>query len=188
MNCVRAEKEVLLNNSTDKQVAHHLSECAECRGIAKALENFISAKPNAEKYNVPKSIDASLTSEAQAFIDERQSGETAAANPMVRPFHTWATIFAYVACFILAAWMLIIVLSSGKQTGKEENAKMVTSSQLSPEIKDWDKLDMSDDFFILNTEIEIDFAALSFAEDREGDVDNSEDQEEYPLGFLDSMI
>lgn len=189
MKCDKVQIEVLQNNTADEELTRHLRECDECRFIAEAMELFITAKPDVNKYKIPKEIDASITSEAKAFIDERTSSRTLLANPMVRPFHTWASVFAYAACFILVAWMLVIALSSGSGNQPEiKTTHVAVNPPLSQEIKDWNNLDMGEDIFILNTEIEINFAALSFFEENEEVESDAKEQEEVKLEIPDLMI
>ena len=190
MDCLRAEKEIILNHTSDRQVAEHLCECEECREIARSLEKLISLQPKVEKYNVPKSLDKSITSEAQAFIKER-TGQFPAVRKedlKVRSFHTRAVVLACVACFIIVASIIIIVLPYGKNSAEAGNSGLTAGSGLSPEARDWDKLDMSDEFFILKAGIEIDFAALSLADEDDESEINNEDIEENPLEFLESTI
>lgn len=177
MKCEKIQKEVFFKNTTDETVATHLLKCDECRGIAESLERFISAKPDVESYKIPKRIDNHITSEARAFIDERNSPVAAGdQNQYINPFHKWASVFAYAACFILVAWMLVITFSDLNRTTLKEagNSSAKTSAMLDQEIKQWDNLDMGEDLFVLNTEIEINFATLSFYNEDEEAIDSEQ--------------
>ena len=184
MDCKQLEKEIFLNGLDDKAVTEHLAGCAECRAIAASLECFVAAKPNVEKYKIPKRIDEYITSEAVAFIDKRKNPQTYHAEMYVKPFYRWASVFAYAACFILVAWMALLALTDSNRTPIQANeAESALSSQ---NINKWDNLDMDDDLFALNKEIDINFASLSFS-DEKGE-DESENQDEFYIEVPDFII
>lgn len=190
MDCVRAEKEIMLNHTDDKQVAEHLCECEQCRAIAESLKDFISVNSTVEKYKVPKALDKSITSEAQAFIKER-TGQYPAAKAVVKSSHNWSLIIFYAACFIITALIVIFILSSGKgaSSGATDDYKMTVNTPFTAEAGKWENIDMSDELFILNTQIEINFAALSIIDDEEEESESDGgDNEENPLEFLELTI
>jgi len=161
MKCTKVQKNVFLHNKANKRIESHLQECEECRAIALALERFVSAKPSVDKYKIPKAIDASITTEAQAFVEERSMNSEPAAKDMLRPFHRWGIVIAYAACFMLVVWMIVSAFSSGNKIQHIDTENTVSPVLLNQKLYGWNNLDMDEDIFILNTQIEIDFASLA---------------------------
>jgi hypothetical protein len=190
MKCEKIQKEVFLNNTVDEKVAGHLLECADCRATAESLECFISAKPDLEIYKIPKRIDDYITSESRAFIDERKTESVLLETKQhVRSFYKWASVFAYAACFILISWIVIVALADLNRTSIQEinNKPVAKLSVLDQEIKKWENVDMGDDFFILNTEIEINFASLFFSDDESEEETNDREEKEFSIDIPDFM-
>jgi len=190
MNCEQLHKDVL-KTPDDAAVKAHLAECAACCQFVESMKLFVSAKPNVEKYQIPKKIDDYITSEAREFIDEQKSWPTFHGKEKhVKIFYKWASFFAYAACFILIGWMLIMALSDLSTNKTEEipsNKITVKAPVLDQEIKKWNNVDMGDDIFALNTEIEINFASLSFSDSGDNEFKNRE-KEEFSLYIPDLLI
>lgn len=191
MTCENLHKKVLENDLEDAAVKAHLEMCADCRLAVETMDRFVAAKPDIEQFRIPRKLDDYITSEAKAFIDERKNHiVTSLPKHQVNPIYRWASVFAYAACFLLVAWMLIIALTDSNTASTDKNSKSQAkkSTVLDQEIRAWDNLDMSDEIFILNAEIEINFASLSFSDDEEVKKVDKKEDEDFLLELPDLMI
>jgi anti-sigma factor RsiW len=135
----------------DQALRQHLDACPECRSLAKAWEAFRDA-PRAPRVDTPpEHVDFAVRREAVAVAEHRVHRQHALARGF-----SWAAI---AACAAIVAGVVFSLLRT--PPADAPGLPVVTAALAHPEDGAWRQVDLGEDFFILDAEIEITFAMLS---------------------------
>lgn len=182
MDCKNIQEQILSSKPPfPEDIDSHLKQCDKCRTLAD--EWFLLKDINLEKTeNPPKAVDFIIQREAERFIENR--------NAQIKAFIRWVSLSTAAASIMLLSWF---ILSSLETTEKESaDSPQITHNQMMeqpthrpitsiPGTKslNWNDLELSDDFFELETAIELNFASIS-QNAPNGDTEKYEDI--YPEG------
>ncbi len=135
----------------DQALRQHLEDCPECRGLAQAWKAFRTAPRASRPDTPPEHVDFAVRHEAVAVAEHRVHRQHALARSF-----SWAAI---AACAAIVAGVVFSLLRPPPADAPDP--PVVTAALAHPEDSAWRQVDLGEDFFILDAEIEITFAMLS---------------------------
>jgi hypothetical protein len=159
MECSKIQR-LALEGKLSAAAERHVKECLGCRVFADSLDRFVKAKPDYAAYIPPERLDAIVRSEAEkrlAILNAEDAGEADAIEPRARS--GWMVWLSAAACLALAAWVAVASLFHGRQARGVATAARVDTESCAMAV-DWNGIDMREDFFDLQIQIELDMAAI----------------------------
>lgn len=135
----------------DEALRRHLGECPDCRRLAEAWEVMRAAPRLPVPEIPPEHVDFAVRREAVAVAEHRALSH-----------HALARHFSWLSVAACAAIVVGVIYSLLKTPPSEAPGTPIATSGLAhAEAADWRQLDLAEDFFMLDAEIEITFAMLS---------------------------
>lgn len=139
MSCTKYIEEIFSENPEkfSPELKKHILECEDCRQAAESWEALREVK-TFTKSEIPVSVDFNIQHNAEVYI--KHHGLTPG-----RIFIRWLGATATAACIALIAWNLIFMKSSDAQNLGSKNQTGTVA---------WQSLDMSNDFYEFDAQIE----------------------------------
>lgn len=161
MKCEKATELILSSDgAVSAELNEHILKCKKCRQITEEWMALKNLKP--AKREIPRSIDFVICREAAAF-HEKQTAHHAAGN---RTFFRWLSFASAAACVALFALACFSLLKGSKSPMDERAgiAAAVRTANEKPLYRKpgicWSDIDMRNEIFELNAEIELNLMLL----------------------------
>ena len=157
MNCSKYKNQIL-NGKPKPELDQHLKQCEECRLFKEAAQRFSACTK--ETVAPPKELDTIIINEADTFIRKYKKENSRL------PFHhhyfkrKLKSYLAAAACGVLVAWLIVLALQSRFPIRNIKTSDLAMRQQNSTPLS-WDNLDMDNDFFTVNSDIEINYSIIT---------------------------